>query len=115
MTLWLGAGGEWSSVRPVIVRLGDGESNPFDQAMSAGQTNGFSRFQYSEQGTHVAFDIGLGTGADEPVNEFPLFEEKQGRDALSGVAHGGHLVLIHVEFYDLDPARILRSKLIEDR
>jgi len=62
----------------------------------------------------MAFDIRLGTGADEPVNEFPIFKEKQRWNALSGVTHSGHLVLIHVEFYDLNPARILRGELIED-
>jgi hypothetical protein len=63
----------------------------------------------------MVFDIRLGAGADEPVNEFPLFKEKQRWDALGGVMHSGHLVLINVEFYDLDPAGILRGELIEDR
>jgi len=62
----------------------------------------------------VAFDIRFGAGANEPVNKFPIFEEKQRWDALGRVSHCGHLVLIYIEFYDLNPACILRSELIED-
>jgi hypothetical protein len=62
----------------------------------------------------VAFDLRLGKGANEPVNEFPPFKEKQGWDALGGVPRCGHMVLIYIQFCDLNPTCILRSELIED-
>ena len=67
-----------------------------------------------EESTHVAFDLRLGKGANEPVNEFPLFKEKQRWDALGGVPRCGHMVLIYIEFCDFNPTCILRSELIED-
>ena len=62
----------------------------------------------------MAFDLRLGKGANEPVNEFPAHKEKQRWNALGRVLRCGHRVLIYVEFCDLDPACILRSELIED-
>ena len=67
-----------------------------------------------EESTHVAFDLRLGKGANEPVNEFPLFKEKQRRDALGGVPGCGHMVLIYIEFCDFNPTCILRSELSKD-
>lgn len=67
-----------------------------------------------EESTDVAFDLRPGKGANEPVNEFPLFKEKQRWDALGGVPRCGHMVLIYIEFCDLNPTCILRSELIQD-
>lgn len=62
----------------------------------------------------MAFDLRPGKGANEPVNEFPPFKEKQGWDALGGVPRCGHMVLIYVELCDLNPPCILRGELLED-
>jgi hypothetical protein len=67
-----------------------------------------------EEGAHVAFDLRLGKGANEPVNEFPILKEKQSWNTLGGVLRCGHRVLIYVEFCDLNSTCILRGESIED-
>jgi hypothetical protein len=62
----------------------------------------------------MVFDVGFGACADKSVDKFTVFKEKQCRDTLSRIAHSGHLVFIYIEFYDLNPACIIRGELIED-
>jgi len=62
----------------------------------------------------MALNLGFGKGADNPVNKFSLFKEKQHWYALGGKLRGGHRVFVHIEFCNLNPAYILRSKLIEN-
>jgi hypothetical protein len=62
----------------------------------------------------VAFYLGLGKGAYQSVRKFPVLKEEQRRNALCGVLGCGHMVLIYVEFCNLNHARVFRGELFED-
>jgi hypothetical protein len=62
----------------------------------------------------VAFYLGLGKGAYQSVRKFPVLKEEQRRNALCGVLGCGHMVIIYVEFCNLNHARVFQGELIED-